>query len=222
MSVPDAAAPAPAALAPRPPMLLTAPGAGSCPRRNVPLIPGQVFQRKLGVSPSPGRASIGVGPCVGLCLLCSAPPAHADPARLGPDISGSAGYFRVPVVALAARGVDVGGGLGYGYTEPLSAAPGSHHRIRGRVTASLTPLEWLGVSFGSNLRHDRHPGDPLGADTGTVLDSDVLLRAGWRWAEAFHVGLGAGGWFTRGSSLGASLEKPSVGALALAAWVPEQ
>jgi hypothetical protein len=188
----------------------------------VPLIPRQVFQTKPGVSPSPGRASIGVKPCVGLCLLCSAAPAHADPARLGPDVSGSAGYFRVPVVALAARGVDVGGGLGYGYTEPLDAAPGSHHRIRGRVTASLTPLEWLGVSFGSNLRHDRHPGDPLGADTGTVLDSDILLRAGWRWAEAFHVGLGAGGWFTRGSSLGASLEKPSLGALALAAWVPKQ
>jgi len=203
-------------------MLLTALRAGSCPRRNVPLIPGQVFQSKSGVSPSSGRASIGVGPCVGLCLLCSAAPAHAEPARLGPDISGSAGYFRVPVVALAARGVDVGGGVGYGYTEPLSAAPGSHHRIRGRVTASLTPLEWLGVSFGSNLRHDRHPGDPLGPDTGTVLDSDILLRAGWRWAEAFHVGLGAGAWFSRGSSLGASLEKPSLGALALAAWVPKE
>jgi hypothetical protein len=173
------------------------------------------------MSPSPGRVSVGVGPCVGLCLLCSTAPAFAEPPRLGPDISGSAGYFRVPVVALAARGVDVGGGVGYGYTEPLSAAPGSHHRIRGRVTASLTPLEWLGLSLGSNLRHDRHPGDPLGPDTGTVLDSDVLLRAGWHWAEAFHVGLGAGASFTRGRSVGASLEKPSLGALALAAWVPQ-
>jgi hypothetical protein len=222
MSVPDTAAPpprVPALIAPG--MLRTAFRAGSCARRNVPLIPRQVFHSKSGVSPSPGRVSVGVGPCVGLCLLCNAAPAHAEPPRLGPDISGSAGYFRVPVVALAARGLDVGGGVGYGYTEPLSAAPGSHHRIRGRVTASLTPLEWLGLSWGSNLRHDRHPGDPLGPDTGTVLDSDVLLRAGWRWADAFHVGLGAGAWFTRGSSMGESLEKPSLGALALAAWVPE-
>lgn len=208
--------------APRAPGCFSLPfRAGSCPRRNVPLIPWQVFQTKSGMSPSPGRASIGVGPCVGLCLLCSTATARAEPVRLGPDLSGGAGYVRVPVVALAERGVDVGAGVGYGYTEPLSAAPGSHHRIRGRVTASLTPLEWLGVSFGSNLRHDRHPGDPLGPDTGTVLDSDILLRAGWHWADAFHVGLGAGAWFTRGRSLGASLEKPSLGALALAAWVPQ-
>ncbi|HTV19054.1 MAG TPA: carboxypeptidase regulatory-like domain-containing protein [Polyangiaceae bacterium] len=164
-------------------------------------------------------APIGVGPCVGLCLLASAASSRAQSVRLGPDLAGSTGFFRVPVVALAPRGVDVGGGVGYGYTEPLSTAPGAHHRIGGRATASVTPLDWLGVSIGSNLRHDRHPGDPLGPDTGTVLDSDLLARAGAE-LDDFHLGLGASAWFTRGRSLGASLEKPSLTALALAAWVP--
>src|ERR1043165_1232238 len=100
---------------------------------------------------------IGVGSHVLLCLLCSAAPSRAEPARLGPDLAGGTGFFRVPVVALAAPGADVGGGIGYGYTEPLSLAPGAHHRVGGRVTASLTPLAGFGVSFGSNLRHDRHP-----------------------------------------------------------------
>ena len=154
-----------------------------------------------------------------LCLIASTAPSHAEPVSHGPDLAGSAGYFRVPVVALAARGVDVGGGVGYGYTEPLRAAPGAHHRIGARATASVTPLEWLGVSLGSNLRHDRHPGDPLGPDTGTVLDSEILARAGWQFAR-FHVGLGASAGFARGSSLGASLGKPSLAALALGAWVP--
>lgn len=162
---------------------------------------------------------IGVGPCVVVCLLASAAPSRAEPSSLGPDLWGSSGYFRVPVVALAARGVDVGGGLGYGYTEPLRAAPGAHHRIRARATASVTPLDWLGVSLGTNLRHDRHPGDPLGPDTGTVLDSDVLVRAGWALSDV-HIGLGASAWFSRGRSLGESLGTPSVTALALAAWLP--
>lgn len=158
--------------------------------------------------------------CVGLCLLCGARPSGAEPARLGFDLAGSAGFIRVPVAALAPRGVDVGAGVAYGYTEPLSAAPGSHHRIAARVTASITPLEWLGLSLGSNLRHDRHPGDALGPDTGTVLESDVLARGGSRLGDVFHLGLGAGARFTRGGSLGASLGKPSLTALALAAWVP--
>jgi hypothetical protein len=152
-------------------------------------------------------------------LLCSS--ASAEAPRLGVGDSLLPGYFRVPVVALASRGALVGAGVGYAFTESQAAAPGTHHRVAGRVGLGLTPLPWLGVSLGTNLRHDRHADVGLGADQGTVLDSDATLLVGDELGDV-HLGAGLAGHFARGDELGRSLLHPALGVELLAAYVPDE
>jgi hypothetical protein len=163
------------------------------------------------------RASCGL---VCACLLARS--ASAEVPRLGPSQSLLPGFFRVPVAAVASRGAVVGGGLGYGFTESQSVAPGSHHRVTGRLGAGLTPLPWLGVALGTNLRHDRHPDDELGADRGTVLDSDARLVLGGAPLEALHVGASLAGHFERGDDFARSLSHPALDAQLLLAHLPDQ
>jgi hypothetical protein len=141
-------------------------------------------------------------------------------ASLGAGWQSTPGYSRVPVVAAAQPGVTLTGGLGYGFTESQSAAPGSHHRLQGRLAASLAPLPWLDLAFGTNLRHDRHEDDGRGADQGTVLDSDLHAQAGTRLASDLHLGAALGAAFMRGDSLGGSLQNPALDLLLLAAYLP--
>ena len=142
--------------------------------------------------------------------------------RLGVGDSALPGYFRVPVVAAASRGALVGAGVGYAFTESQEAAPGTHHRVGGRVGAGVTPTPWLAFSFGTNLRHDRHADAGVGADQGTVLDSDVLLLLGDELWDDLHVGGGAAGHFARGDELGRSLLRPALTLELLAAYVPDE
>src|SRR6185436_1869489 len=117
-------------------------------------------------------------------------------------------------------GVTLAGGVGYGFTEGQSAAPGSHHRLQGRVAASVAPLPWLDLAMGTNLRHDRHADDGLGADQGTVLDSDLHAQAGTRLPGDLHLGGALGATFMRGDNLSRSLESPRLEMLLLAAYLP--
>lgn len=128
----------------------------------------------------------------------------------------------MPVVALAEPGVTLAGGLGYGYTESQSAAPGGHHRLEGRVAASLAPLPGLGLAMGTNLRHDQHENDGLGTDQGTVVDSDLHAQFGTRLDSDWFLGGGVGAAFTRGDTFARSLENPALDALFLGAYVPRE
>jgi hypothetical protein len=141
-------------------------------------------------------------------------------APLGTGWQSTPGYFRVPVVAAAEPGLMFTGGLGYGFTEGQSAAPGGHHRLQGRLGASLAPLPWLDLSLGTNLRHDRHGDDGLGSDQGTVLDSDLHAQAGVRLPSDLHLGASLGAAFMRGDTLGRSLESPAIDLLFLGAYLP--
>lgn len=162
--------------------------------------------------------------CALVCVLALATRALAEPpgatASLGTGWQATPGYSRVPVVAAAPPGVTLAGGVGYGFTEGQSSAPGSHHRLQGRVAASLAPLPWLDLAMGTNLRHDRHADDGLGADQGTVLDSDLHAQAGTRLPGDLHLGGALGATFMRGDSLGQSLESPRLELLFLAAYLP--
>ncbi len=131
------------------------------------------------------------------------------------------GYFRVPVVAAAPRGIVLSGGLGYGFTEARAAAPGAHHRTQGYLDADLTPLPGLDVSLSTQLRHDTHGDDAWGADSGTVLDSDWNVAWGHRLDSRLHLGGGLGAHFIRGESVGASLANPALQARLLLAYLPE-
>jgi hypothetical protein len=162
--------------------------------------------------------------CALVCALQPWRPAQAEPsaptAALGAAWQGTPGYFRVPVVANAPPGALLTGGVGYGFTEGQSAAPGSHHRVQGRLGAALSPLPWLDLALGTNLRHDRHADDGQGPDQGTVLDSDLHAQAGTILGSDFHLGGAVGAAFLRGDSLGNSLQNPSVDFLLLGAYVP--
>lgn len=151
--------------------------------------------------------------------------ARAEPsapgAALGTGWQGTPGYFRVPVVASAQPGALLTGGVGYGFTEGQGAAPGSHHRVQGRLGAALSPLPWLDFALGTNLRHDRHADDGQGPDQGTVLDSELHAQAGTIVAEDLRLGGALGAAFLRGESLGSSLQSPSVDFLLLGAYVPQ-
>jgi hypothetical protein len=159
-----------------------------------------------------------------VCVLAQAAQALGDPigptASLGTGRQSTPGYFRVPVVAAAEPGLTLTGGLGYGFTESQSAAPGGHHRLQGRLGASLAPLPWLDLSVGTNLRHDRHSDDGQGSDQGTVLDSDVHAQAGAQLASDLHLGAALGAAFMRGDTLGRSLQSPAIDLTILAAYLP--
>jgi hypothetical protein len=176
------------------------------------------------VSSSVSASSFALQRRVACGLVCASllgRSALAEAPRLGVGDSTLPGYFRVPVVAAASPGALVGAGVGYGFTESQAAARGSHHRVGGRVGAGLTPLPWLGFSFGTTLRHDRHADVGLGPDEGTVLDSDALLLAGVELWDELHLGAGAAGHFARGDELGNSLMRPALTLELLAAYVPD-
>ena len=157
-----------------------------------------------------------------MCALGHARDARAESAELGAGWRASPGYFRVPVVAAAAPGALLMGGVAYGFTESQATAPGPHHRVQGRLAGGLTLLRGLDLSAGTNLRYDRHEADGLGADQGTVLDSDLHAEAGGEPWPALHLGMGVGAAFTRGESLGRSLQNPALDAHLLAAYLPHQ
>jgi len=109
----------------------------------------------------------------------------------------------------------------YGFTEGQAVAPGSHHRLRWRVGAALTPVAGLDLGLGTGVRHDRHSApDALGDDQGTVLSSDLYARVGRRVGSALRLGLGASAGFPGGVSVARSLASPALDAQLLAAYVP--
>jgi hypothetical protein len=130
------------------------------------------------------------------------------------------GYVRIPVVAAAAPGVALSASAGYAFTESQPAAPGSHHRVLGRVGAGITPLRWLSFALAANVRHDRHGGDELGSDDGTVLDSDVRALGGVELPGDLHVGGGAVGHFSRGEDFRRSLSHPTLDLQLYGGWLP--
>ena len=174
------------------------------------------------LTPATGAHAQPIAPTAALGTGWQSRPSEPSAATLGTSWQSTPGYFRVPVVAAADPGVTLTGGLGYGFTESQSAAPGVHHRLQGRLGASLSPLPWLDLSMGTNLRHDRHDDDGLGSDQGTVLDSDVHAQAGTRLSSDLHLGGAAGATFMRGDTFGRSLENPAVDLLLLGAYLPRE
>ena len=168
----------------------------------------------------PGVLAVRAGLGALLYVLSGGHAVASEPAELGVGSRAVPGFYRVPVVAAARLGALFAGGVSYGFTEGQFDAPGSHHRVQGRMAAGVTPVPWLDVSMGTNLRHDRHSSDALGADEGTVLDSDLHLQAGGTLGPDFHVGAGMGAGFVRGVSAARSLANPALDLHLLAAYLP--
>jgi hypothetical protein len=181
----------------------------------------QVFPSEPALGFGPQRVTaVGWASCMALWVACHVTQARAQTPELGIGLQGLPGYHRVPVAALAPRGLALLASASYGFTESQLAAPGSHHRVQGRLALGLTPLPWLGLGWGTNLRHDRHAGDELGVDQSTVVDTDLHAELGTRVAHQFQLGAGAAANFARGDTLESSLEHPALEGHLLAAYVP--
>lgn len=121
--------------------------------------------------------------CGWLCLALpiTADTARAEPPRyeLGATHFGLPGIDRIQLPMAAAPAVRIVATGGYGVTESQGAARGAHHRALGSlgIGGALTPALALGLRFDG--RHDVHPDDGMGEDSGTVGDPRLLARYGF-------------------------------------------
>lgn len=148
----------------------------------------RVFSRSSGLAPLAARWAA-------VALLANAwTAARVDAQAAGEDFSEEAaedaiernvgdaadalpGYVRTRVAGERPRGFAANAGLGYGYTESLSGAPGSHHRLPFSFALSGHPWRALGVGIHYEGRGDFHQRDDLGRDRGFVGQGSFDVRA---------------------------------------------
>jgi hypothetical protein len=109
---------------------------------------------------------------------------------------------------------------GYGFTE-AQADEGAHHRILGQAGVGLAPLEWLELSMRAMARHDRHPDDGMGADSGTTTDFALAARAGDVFDSGFRIGGDLGARFPGSEAVADSLTSPAIDGRVLLGWARE-
>jgi hypothetical protein len=88
---------------------------------------------------------------------------------------------RAPAVALAAS-------AGYGFTESQGGVDGAHHRALGVLGVGAAVLDGLAFGLRFDGRHDMHPDDGMGSDSGTVGDPRLFARAGVALDEQLQLG----------------------------------
>lgn len=144
----------------------------------------------------------------------------ADPemtAEVGDAGDGLPGVVRAPIVGVPTPRVALAADAGYGFTEALKGE-GTHHRLIGRMAIGWAPLEGFELGAGVLGRHDRHPRDGLGSDSGTTTDVSLLARAGRGVGSGFRLGGGLGARFPGSESVQDSLSSPALDARVLAGW----
>src|SRR5690349_19449706 len=128
---------------------------------------------------APLRAAIGLV-CALLIGSSAAAVAQAGTAveRVGYTSWGLRGFERVQLPVAPAPQIALAADAGYGVIESLGTPSGAHHRAAGSLAVGAALTEWLGAGLRFDGRHDVHPDDGMGSDSGTVGDPRLLLRAG--------------------------------------------
>lgn len=139
-------------------------------------------------------------------------------AHVGDASDALPGVVRAPIVGVPTPRLALAVDAGYGFTE-AQEDEGAHHRLIGQLGVSLAPLEWLELGIRGLGRHDRHPDDGLGADSGTTTDVALLARAGGDLGTGFRVGGDLGARFPGSESAADSLSSPALDARLLFGWV---
>jgi hypothetical protein len=133
---------------------------------------------------------------LGFALAIGSAPVRAEPSRheLAATAFGLPGLDRIQLPMAAAPAVAVVATGGYGLTESQGDADGAHHRVLGSIGigAALTPA--LGVGLRFDGRHDMHPDDGMGEDSGTVGDPRLLARYGFAPRVDLQLGFEAQFW----------------------------
>lgn len=138
--------------------------------------------------------------------------------RVGDAHDALPGVHRVPIVGEPVPRVGVALDAGYGFTEAIEDE-GSHHRILGSFALGVAPLSWLELSLRGGGRHDRHPEDDRGSDSGTTSDLDIAARFGGALGGNFRLGFELKGGFLGADALGDSLANPVLGGRLIAGHV---
>lgn len=104
----------------------------------------------------------------------------------------------------------------YGLTESQGTDDGSHHRLGGRLAIGVAPWREFGFALELDGRHDLHPDDSMGSDSGTVGDMHVRVRAGSDLVDGLALGGELSVWL--GSIDGAAVDFATPEAKLLLAW----
>jgi len=138
-------------------------------------------------------------------------------ANVGDASDSLPGVVRAPIVGVPTPRLALALDAGYAFTE-AQVDEGAHHRLIGQLGVGLAPLEWLELGVRALGRHDRHPDDGMGADSGTTTDLALLARGGGDVGSGFRLGGDLAARFPGSESIGDSLSSPALDARALFAW----
>ncbi len=141
----------------------------------------------------------------------------AGGVQVGDTSFGLPGVERVPLVGVERPRLALAVDAGYAFTES-QLSEGIHHRIQGRFGLGMTPLEWLELGARVLGRHDRHPDDGMGTDTGTTTDFALVARAGHEVGSGFALGCDLGATFPGAEHVGDSFSSPALDARLLSGW----
>ena len=126
------------------------------------------------------------------CLCFAAPTARAQSpeARVGHAADALPGFDRVGLPIASPWPVAVSAGIGYGFTESVLNLEDSHHRIAGRIAASVQPIEHLAIALRLDGRYDTHSGNSMevDGDDGLVGDPRLVVR-GFYELDALSLGI---------------------------------
>jgi hypothetical protein len=114
--------------------------------------------------------------------------AHAEPPRVGYGPSALPAVDRVGFVGDCDRGFAAVAGTGYGFTEAVLGQGESHHRVPGRLGASVAPMDWLAFALRADGRLDLQSG---GADAGARFLGESRAFARAQGAVGTDLALGA-------------------------------
>jgi len=118
-----------------------------------------------------------------------------------------------PAVAVAASG-------GYGFIESQGTVDGAHHRAAGALAVGASVVDFLAFGLRFDGRHDMHPDDGMGADSGTVGDPRLLVRAGGALGEQLQLGGELTLWLPGENAPSLAFDASSLDARLLLAFVP--
>jgi hypothetical protein len=156
-----------------------------------------------------------IGWLLATTLCC---PAALAQSSVGRSSTGLPGLDRMPIAEAAADPVAAGVALGYARTEPQPGEEGAHHRMLARAAVAVAPLPALQVSLRVDARHDRHPPDSQGGNSGTLLSPTLVARWLEHLGSGLSVGAEAGLWLPGSESSNTRLGSASPHAALFGTW----
>ena len=141
--------------------------------------------------------------------------------RVGDGPGSLPALVRVPVAGAMQTGLVLAGHAGYGFTEGVLGENDSHHRLSGRLGASVRPVEWLGIGLRLDGRYDTHSGNQ-GPDDGLIGEARLTARASTDLSPQLALGVEAVLFVPGKAAPSLDFGATTLDASGLAAWSPSK